>query len=378
MLSAEALPQRIDTFPPNGIFWPPRWERAILNPPFGRCPPANTPPQHHMPFLRDPLLLTLLASSLAHGLVLTVSARSTVVPAADVQAGRTSVRLRPSPAIPPAPALSERLAAVLPTAAVRPTRTPRTPSPETSSAISPDREPPPVIPRHRTPTSELGTPSPHVVVPVPSSFAGPSRSRPASPPPNPQFTAVFPRRSNPRSDPRQPQRLARPVAVDRSDRVPPRLPTPSPTEHRPTVPAITPSGAPPSLTFAARTVDSPAPAAPLARRPAAPPSTLPQPASEDSRGGPRRLPVALPDNPLPRYPRRAAREKRRGTVVLALRVNRSGQVTSATVKKSSGHADLDEAALVAARTWRFLPARRGGKAVEITVLKPFRFIGRRR
>ncbi|MFP6766680.1 MAG: energy transducer TonB [Planctomycetaceae bacterium] len=103
-----------------------------------------------------------------------------------------------------------------------------------------------------------------------------------------------------------------------------------------------------------------------------------QAASEQSSGGPRQLPVALPDNPSPRYPRRAVSQRRQGIVVLALRVDRDGRVTSATVNKSSGHSDLDQAALVAARAWRFLPARRGDMAVEITVLKPFRFIGRSR
>jgi protein TonB len=59
-------------------------------------------------------------------------------------------------------------------------------------------------------------------------------------------------------------------------------------------------------------------------------------------------------------------------------IDRNGRVTRASVHRGSGHADLDTAALAAARKWSFQPARRGDQAISITVLKPFRFVLQRR
>ncbi|MED5400530.1 MAG: hypothetical protein VX669_09050, partial [Planctomycetota bacterium] len=86
-----------------------------------------------MPVLRDPLIIAMLASSLAHAAVFALAPASTTQPNADVRPGRTAVRLRPS----------------------LPTPTEVTSQPDTpqlaSSAISPD--PPPVLPEQqpRTP-----------------------------------------------------------------------------------------------------------------------------------------------------------------------------------------------------------------------------------
>jgi len=59
-------------------------------------------------------------------------------------------------------------------------------------------------------------------------------------------------------------------------------------------------------------------------------------------------------------------------------IGRDGRVIAASVHRGSGHADLDKAALAAARQWTFQPARRGEQAVSITVLKPFRFVLQKR
>jgi len=61
-----------------------------------------------------------------------------------------------------------------------------------------------------------------------------------------------------------------------------------------------------------------------------------------------------------------------------MNIDESGHVATASVHRSSGHADLDRAALTAARRWTFQPARRNNQAIAITVLKPFRFILQRR
>ncbi|MDR7532433.1 MAG: TonB family protein [Armatimonadota bacterium] len=55
-------------------------------------------------------------------------------------------------------------------------------------------------------------------------------------------------------------------------------------------------------------------------------------------------------------------------VRLRLVVLADGTVGSVAVALSSGRADLDAAALRAARAWRFLPARRDGVPVDSVVL----------
>ena len=44
-----------------------------------------------------------------------------------------------------------------------------------------------------------------------------------------------------------------------------------------------------------------------------------------------------------------------------------------TVETSAGYAALDQAAMIAVRTWRFEPARRGSEAVAVWVTLPVRF-----
>lgn len=58
-------------------------------------------------------------------------------------------------------------------------------------------------------------------------------------------------------------------------------------------------------------------------------------------------------NPQPEYPAAARRNGIEGTTLLALRIDLSGSVTDVRVVASSGSALLDEAAIGAARRWRF-------------------------
>lgn len=78
-------------------------------------------------------------------------------------------------------------------------------------------------------------------------------------------------------------------------------------------------------------------------------------------------------NPKPSYPLMARRRGLQGLVRLDVKVNAEGIPTAVRVKDSSGHEALDEAALTAVWHWRFAPARRGGEAVEGTVVVPVRF-----
>jgi len=71
----------------------------------------------------------------------------------------------------------------------------------------------------------------------------------------------------------------------------------------------------------------------------------------------------------PRYPP----SMNTGEVVLKVDVAADGTATGVVVDRSSGHADLDEAAMDAARQWKFVPAYKDGKAVAGQVRVPVRF-----
>jgi len=68
----------------------------------------------------------------------------------------------------------------------------------------------------------------------------------------------------------------------------------------------------------------------------------------------------------PDYPKGARQRGEQGDVVLEIRVGKDGSVESAAVVRSSGFAELDEAAVKAARGTKFAPARSGREAVPST------------
>lgn len=78
-------------------------------------------------------------------------------------------------------------------------------------------------------------------------------------------------------------------------------------------------------------------------------------------------------NPKPRYPEAARAEGREGTTLLKVTVLPTGQVGEAMTERSSGHADLDRAALEAVMKWTFVPARRGENPVTASVRIPVTF-----
>jgi len=75
----------------------------------------------------------------------------------------------------------------------------------------------------------------------------------------------------------------------------------------------------------------------------------------------------------PRYPPNAFRSGIEGTVRVELDVDEEGNATNATVLTSSGNADLDRAALEAARQWKFNPATTNGKPVGGRIVVPVTF-----
>ncbi len=94
--------------------------------------------------------------------------------------------------------------------------------------------------------------------------------------------------------------------------------------------------------------------------------------------------AASPDdrhaNKVPAYPRGAGLRGEQGTVEMLVTIGAGGQVSSAEVAVSSGHADLDRTAQRAVLGWHFHPAMRGGVAVPTQSMQVFNFeiVGRDR
>ena len=83
--------------------------------------------------------------------------------------------------------------------------------------------------------------------------------------------------------------------------------------------------------------------------------------------------VSYLSNPKPPYPRQARLRKEQGIVLLGVSVTVEGVPDEVRVKRSSSYVLLDEAALRAVRQWRFVPARKGEKAVPSQIEGPVRF-----
>jgi protein TonB len=62
-----------------------------------------------------------------------------------------------------------------------------------------------------------------------------------------------------------------------------------------------------------------------------------------------------------------------GRVVLQAEVGSDGRLANVRIKDSSGHRELDQAALQSVRQWVFRPARQGDKPINQQVLIPVEF-----
>jgi len=79
------------------------------------------------------------------------------------------------------------------------------------------------------------------------------------------------------------------------------------------------------------------------------------------------------DNPKPVYPSLSRRFEEQGTVYLRVHVAVDGTALGVELSQTSGHSRLDSAARDAVSRWRFVPARRGDKAVDSWVVVPITF-----
>lgn len=86
------------------------------------------------------------------------------------------------------------------------------------------------------------------------------------------------------------------------------------------------------------------------------------------------LSLACPQRTPPNYPAASRRTGEHGRVVLRVELDETGQITTVKIKESSGHKRLDEAGLVAVKTWQCDAAMRNGKAVRAIAMQPFDFI----
>lgn len=100
-------------------------------------------------------------------------------------------------------------------------------------------------------------------------------------------------------------------------------------------------------------------------RPAGPPENEPL--------APPRFNAAYLNNPTPPYPAAARRAGYEGAVIIRAHVQIDGSADRVEIKKSSGYAILDQAALEAVRKWRFVPAKRGNDNVAEWVEIPWTF-----
>ena len=99
--------------------------------------------------------------------------------------------------------------------------------------------------------------------------------------------------------------------------------------------------------------------------------------SNNSPVAPRQARLDAPPRPKrnikPDYPKGARQRGEQGDVILEIRVNAEGAVDDVKVATSSGFAELDEAAVKAARAAKFSPARSGRAAVASTARLKLQF-----
>jgi protein TonB len=75
-------------------------------------------------------------------------------------------------------------------------------------------------------------------------------------------------------------------------------------------------------------------------------------------------------NPRPDYPGVARRRGYEGTVVLSVFVTGEGTVGDIELAESSGYLVLDRSALRAVKEWKFVPATKNGRKVDVWVKVP--------
>jgi protein TonB len=188
---------------------------------------------------------------------------------------------------------------------------------------------------------------------------------PVKPPPPPETVRPEPEPPKPVTPKKKPAKKTSPKKA--KPKRPPETPKPVSTTPSETAIAVPQDDAPGEEAPAPIFEPLPAPAQPVAAP--APPAPPPPPAPVEAP----RFDAAYLNNPPPSYPPLSRRMSEEGRVVLRVRVGVSGNSQDIRIHSSSGFPRLDDAARVAVRGWRFLPAMQGGKAVSAWVLVPLNF-----
>ena len=193
----------------------------------------------------------------------------------------------------------------------------------------------------------------------------PDATEPVTPPRPLMVSLIVPDTEEPRPQLKPEPRPQPPKPVVKPLPPPPVLaaqrtaPTPNP---QPIVEAETPKPLPEPVP---EVLPPPAPVAVEAPKSASstpsPPPTLPHPADYLA-------------NPKPSYPSLSRRLGEEGTVRLNILVNPDGSVARLELAKSSGYPRLDQSAMNTVQSsWKFEPARQGGKPVAAWVIVPIQF-----
>jgi len=82
----------------------------------------------------------------------------------------------------------------------------------------------------------------------------------------------------------------------------------------------------------------------------------------DDATSPPQIDVTRPHDQI--YPMTAQRSGEQGDVYLKVFVHENGKTDRVQIAKSSGYADLDNAAIESVLNWRYIPAKRNGETVD--------------
>jgi protein TonB len=80
------------------------------------------------------------------------------------------------------------------------------------------------------------------------------------------------------------------------------------------------------------------------------------------------------NNPRPEYPRLSRQRAEQGKVVVNVYIGPDGVAQKAEIKTSSGFERLDQAALATAKSWRYVPGKRGGVPEAMWFSVPINFV----
>ncbi|MFD2256601.1 energy transducer TonB [Luteolibacter algae] len=94
---------------------------------------------------------------------------------------------------------------------------------------------------------------------------------------------------------------------------------------------------------------------------------------DDAFGGDLDSPPQPTSKVPPTYPSSLLSKGVGGRVLISCTIDTDGKVIATTIKSSSGHPDLDKAAINAVNRWKFKAGTRGGKKVKSIAIVPFNF-----